>query len=91
MKNTARNKQIVFFAESRKTVKLKLFLEKAKKGHSGEFLDILMLEGTFKACRGRHNMDLAAQQRTALENFDPTTQTYSHSVSSAGNLSKNKS
>ena len=40
MKNTARNKQIVFFADSRKTVKLKLFLEKAKKGHSGEFLDI---------------------------------------------------
>ena len=37
---TARNKQIVFFAESRKTVKLKSFLEKAKKGHSGEFLDI---------------------------------------------------
>ena len=41
MKNTARNKQIVYFAESRKIVKLKLFLEKAKKGHSGEFLDIL--------------------------------------------------
>ena len=40
MKNTARNKQIVFFAESRKTVKLKLFLEKAQKRHSGEFLDI---------------------------------------------------
>ena len=40
MKNTARNKQIVFFAESRKTAKFKLFLEKAKKGHSGEFLDI---------------------------------------------------
>ena len=41
MKNTARNKQIVFFADSRKTVKLKLFLEKAKKGHSGEFIDIV--------------------------------------------------
>ena len=41
MKNTARNKQIVFFAESGKTVKLKLFLEKAKKGHSGKFLHIL--------------------------------------------------
>ena len=40
MKNTARNKQIVFFEESRKTVKLKLFLEKAQKGHRGEFLDI---------------------------------------------------
>ena len=40
IKKTARNKQIVFFAESRKTVKLKLFLEKAKKGHSGELLDI---------------------------------------------------
>ena len=38
--NTARNKQIVFFADSRKTVKLKLILEKAKIGHSGEFLDI---------------------------------------------------
>ena len=50
-----------------------------------------MLEGSFKACRGRHNMDLAAQQRSALENFDPTTQTYSHSVSSASYLSKNKS
>jgi len=37
MKNTARNKQIVFLTESRKTVKFKLFLEKAKKGHSGEF------------------------------------------------------
>ena len=34
------SEQIVFFAESRRTVKLKLFLEKAKKGHSGEFLDI---------------------------------------------------
>ena len=43
MKNTARNKQIVFFAESRKTVKLKLFLEKAKKGHTGEFLDIIFV------------------------------------------------
>ena len=43
MKNTARNKQIVFFAESRKTVKLKLFLEKAKKGHSGDFLDIITM------------------------------------------------
>ena len=41
MKNPARNKQIVFFAESRKTVKLKFILEKAKKGHSGEFLDII--------------------------------------------------
>ena len=44
MKNTARNKQIVFFAESRKTAKFKLFLEKAKKGHSGEFSDIQGLE-----------------------------------------------
>ena len=44
MKNTARNKQIVFFAESTKTVKLKLFLEKAKKGHSGEFLDIQLVD-----------------------------------------------
>ena len=39
-KKTARNKQIVFFEESRKTVKLKLFLEKAQKGHRGKFLDI---------------------------------------------------
>ena len=44
MKNTARNKQIVFFAESRKTVKFKLFLEKAKKGHTGEFLDMSFTE-----------------------------------------------
>lgn len=42
MKNTARNKQIVFFAESEKTVKLKLFLEKAQKGHQGKFLDLLL-------------------------------------------------
>ena len=47
MKNTARNKQIVFFAESRKTVKLKLFLEKAKKGYLGEFLDILVRKFLF--------------------------------------------
>ena len=43
MKNTAQNKQIVFFGESKKTVKFKLFLEKAKKGHRGEFLDIKFL------------------------------------------------
>ena len=49
MKKGARNKQIVFFAESRKTVKLKLFLEKAQKGHSGEFLDmgIVFFTGSF--------------------------------------------
>ena len=41
MKNTARNKQIVFFADIEKTVKLKLSLEKAQKGHRGKFLDIL--------------------------------------------------
>ena len=40
MKNTARNKQIVFFVESKKTVILKLFLEEAQKGHRGKFLDI---------------------------------------------------
>ena len=41
MKNTARKKkQIVFFTESSKAVKLKLFLEKDKRGQSGEFLDI---------------------------------------------------
>ena len=47
MTKTAQNKQIVFFAESKKkTVKLKLFLEKAKNGHRGEFSDkgqLLML------------------------------------------------
>ena len=51
MKNTARNKQIVFFAESRKTVKLKLFLAKAKKGHSGEFLDIFEIGQIFMSIR----------------------------------------
>ena len=51
-KKTARNKQIVFFAESKKTVKLKLFsLErdknkkvfrtKTQKGPRAYFLDIL--------------------------------------------------
>ena len=40
MKNTARNKQIIFFAEWKKAVKLKLFLEKAKKAHRGNFYDI---------------------------------------------------
>ena len=50
-KKTARNKQIVFFAESKKTVKLKLFsLErdenkkvfrtKTQKGPRGNFLDM---------------------------------------------------
>ena len=48
MKNTARNKQIVFFSEStsRKTVKLKLFLEKAKKR---EFLDIILVKVLIEA------------------------------------------
>jgi len=33
-----------------------------------------------QSCRGRHNMDLAAQERrAALENFDPVTRFYSHS------------
>ena len=50
MKNTARNKQIVFFAESRKTVKFKLFLEKAKKGHSGEFLDMKEIKDQYIFC-----------------------------------------
>ena len=40
MKNTARNKQVVFFAESKKKSKIEIVLEKAKKGHRGEFLDI---------------------------------------------------
>ena len=37
VKNTARNKQIVLLEESEKTVKLKLFLEKAQKFHQGNF------------------------------------------------------
>ena len=41
MKNTARNKQIFLFAESRKkTVKTKMFFEKAEKAHRDKFLDI---------------------------------------------------
>ena len=58
-------------------------------GYTGfKWFNRVNLKKTFKACRGRHNMDLAAQQQRALENFDPTTQTYSHSVSSATDLFK---
>ena len=46
MKNTARNKQMVFLAESEKTEKLKLFLEKVQKGNRRKFLDMAKIAFT---------------------------------------------